>query len=223
MHIQHHSLKIPRSAHYFRTGPEREKIQAVWLVCHGYGQSAERFIKKFRFLDADKNLVLAPEGLSRFYWNDIRGEVVASWMTSKYREAEIDEHTQFLNVILKKELPSHSCPVFMIGFSQGTATIFRFLDRFRPVFQAVVIWSGKLPRDVNYQINSAYWSDKHLHYFYGNNDPYITPDLLQKETEFMRSLPVKTFIHPFEGEHRVYPEILKSVLAREILKSTNLL
>jgi hypothetical protein len=58
------------------------------LVTHGYGQLAKTFIRRFEPIMDAQTLVVAPEGLSRFYWGGFDGPVVASWMT---REDRLDE------------------------------------------------------------------------------------------------------------------------------------
>ena len=39
----------------------------IWIVVHGYGQQAKYFIRKFKPLQDEETLVIAPEGLHHFY------------------------------------------------------------------------------------------------------------------------------------------------------------
>ena len=83
--ISHH-LSVEKTARYFTMGEGKANCQYLWIVLHGYGQLASSVIKRFKTLDPDKHFVLAPEGLSRFYWGEgFGGKAVASWMTSEDR------------------------------------------------------------------------------------------------------------------------------------------
>ena len=64
--MQQKNISITKTARYFILGDASEKIEEVWFVCHGYAQLANYFIKNFEVLDNGKNLIVAPEGLSRF-------------------------------------------------------------------------------------------------------------------------------------------------------------
>jgi len=39
----------------------------IWYVLHGYRQSARRFLTQFESIASSDRLLVAPEGLSRFY------------------------------------------------------------------------------------------------------------------------------------------------------------
>ena len=81
-------IKVPKTARYFTIGNE-EQPDEIWFVLHGYAQLANYFIEKFRVLESKNILVVAPEGLHRFYWNGMSGRVAASWMTKEDRLTDI--------------------------------------------------------------------------------------------------------------------------------------
>src|ERR1700720_4770339 len=81
-------LKVPRSARYAIMGSLEAELTEVWIVCHGHGQLARRFLYRFLPLERPDRLFIAPEALSRFYLEPPRvGShaastlVGASWMT----------------------------------------------------------------------------------------------------------------------------------------------
>src|SRR2546425_5855384 len=84
--MQEHQFSTPRSARYFTLGSPQHAAD-VWLVCHGYGQLASRFLERFRPIAAERRCIVAPEGLSRFYLTESPAErrVGASWMTREDR------------------------------------------------------------------------------------------------------------------------------------------
>src|SRR5687767_2104602 len=105
--MQAHAITTARTARYYTAGAEtpagareanppgeREAhgpVREVWLACHGYGQLAGRFLAGLDAVRAPGRLLVAPEGLSRFYVDDRHERVGASWMTREAREDEIDD------------------------------------------------------------------------------------------------------------------------------------
>ncbi|WP_261990367.1 hypothetical protein [Hymenobacter sp. BT188] len=65
---QEHRLTVARTARYYQLGELTERTRHIWFVCHGYGQLAAYFIRHFAVLtEANDTVIIAPEGLSRFY------------------------------------------------------------------------------------------------------------------------------------------------------------
>ena len=89
--VHEHHLPVSRTARYYTLGDPGPGTRQVWVVCHGYGQLASRFLEKLRALDDGTRYLVAPEGLSRFYLSESPAErrVGASWMTREDRLAEI--------------------------------------------------------------------------------------------------------------------------------------
>src|SRR5690606_29110285 len=96
---------VPRTARYYTLGRAGPELGQVWFVCHGYGQLAARFIRRFRGLDNGRRLIVAPEALSRFYVGDHGGphgpesRVGATWMTREDRLREIDDYVRYLDLL----------------------------------------------------------------------------------------------------------------------------
>ena len=101
--MQEHRITVSRAARYFTLGRlERE----VWFVLHGYGQLAGRFLRHFDPIDDGSRLVVAPEGLSRFYVSENSAERVgATWMTKEDRLAEIDDYVRYLDAVYAAVTP----------------------------------------------------------------------------------------------------------------------
>lgn len=203
----HHTVKIEKTAHYYTLGKLSDQTQYIWLVCHGYGQAADRFIQKFRKLDLSQHFIIAPEGLHRFYWGGTSGTVVASWMTKKDRLHEISEHTTFLQDILLNYRADHH-GLIICGFSQGVATVTRYMDRFKPAFDYLLLWAGSFPRDINSQQWHDYTGIEKTHLFYGNQDELLTPELLEKEQKYFVDQGFSVVEHTFEGGHKVDSDLI---------------
>ncbi len=205
-----HSIKIPRTAHYYTSGEPGPNIRQFWLVCHGYGQLASRIIRKFSELDNNEHFILAPEGLSRFYWNNRTGQVGASWMTKQDRLEEIDDYVYYLSHLydhFRGQLPAE-VQINLLGFSQGVATQCRWLTKRQPDFHRLILWAGLLPEDIDYRPLKDYFSDKVLHFVYGHEDEYLTPDRLKWHEQFVAEQELKLQVHTFEGKHEIDRHLL---------------
>ena len=94
--MEEHHLAATRTARYFTLGGGAG-VHHVWFVLHGYGQLASALLRNFEGLANPSRLIVAPEGLSRFYVDPIasgpaaRRRVGASWMTREDRLIEIED------------------------------------------------------------------------------------------------------------------------------------
>ena len=120
-----HHLAVTRTARYYQLGELSAQTQRVWFVCHGYGQLAAYFSRHFTFLSAANpdTVIIAPEGMSRFYLQGNGGRVGASWMTSDDRLHEIADHIGFLNQLAAKILAECPTHVHVTGLGLQTYTL----------------------------------------------------------------------------------------------------
>ncbi|MCB0510674.1 MAG: phospholipase, partial [Bacteroidetes bacterium] len=61
-------ISVQRTARYFISKEMDEKVKQVIFVLHGYAQNADDFLASCSELASEEILLLAPEGLSKFYW-----------------------------------------------------------------------------------------------------------------------------------------------------------
>lgn len=214
--MKHHKFKVAKTAHYYTIGEISEKTQYFIIACHGYAQLAKHFIRRFDVLDDGKTFILAPEGLSRFYWKGVTGEVVASWMTKEDRLDEIEDYTNFLQSIYNsylEQLPDN-VKVILFGFSQGCATQCRWIMEKQPHFHNLILWAGAFPEDLDYRPQKAYFQTKNLHHIYGNEDQYLTPERIEMHNELILQNGLKVETHIFEGKHEVDRAVLKALFKK---------
>ncbi len=203
--INHYSIPVTRTAHYATLGEMGGHIKTLWIVCHGYGQLSKTFVRRFMPIMDEETFVIAPEGLSRFYWGGFDGPIVASWMTREDRLDEIDDYTKMLNQLYEQYVPEchEEVKIVLLGFSQGTATQVRWIMNAFPKFDHLLLWSGQLPEDLDYKPHMPYFEDKQLHFAYGDEDPFITPE----REKIMKDVIVESGLffqeYPFEGVHKV--------------------
>lgn len=131
----------------------------LWVALHGYGQVAERFVRRFRTLPglADgRRSVVAPEALNRFYVENRPGEhgpasrVGATWMTRADREREIQDYVGYLDSLLGHVSPDGSRAAHvLLGFSQGAETASRWAVLGARSPGSLILWGGGLAEDLD--------------------------------------------------------------------------
>jgi len=171
MEITEKKIEISRTGVYYKVGEDSSKRQ--WLCCHGYAQVADRMINKFDRLVAEGDKVVCVEGPNRFYWKGVRGNPVATWMTSRYRLDEIRDNNNYLNQVYQSEISRDSARV-LLGFSQGGTTIWRWIHEQRPEFDLFVNYAGWIPEDLDLKMLGDYLKGKKLIFIYGTRDEYLT-------------------------------------------------
>ncbi len=204
--ITAHTFPVQRTAHYYTIGVPNAQVRYVWLVCHGYGQLAQHFIRKFDTIAADADaLIIAPEGLSRFYTEGLSGRVGASWMTREDRLLEIADYCNYLSALYNNFITPlhHDVKIVLMGFSQGCATQLRWIMRDFPRFDYLLLWAGMPPEDLDYQSNISYFDNKEVHCIYGTGDPFLQEERLLTYQQLLDSLPFPIHTRTFEGAHTV--------------------
>ena len=216
--MEHH-LTVARTARYQQLGELSARTRRVWFVCHGYGQLAAYFVRHFAFLveNRDDTVVIAPEGLSRFYLQGNGGRVGASWMTRDDRLVEIDDQVGFLNQL--SSLVLAQCPaeieVIVLGFSQGTATVGRWLARapFRPAH--LILWAGGFPEDIAVEAAQKLLQGLPLSIIIGSDDAYISVAQAGQQQQALLQLGAAARLLTFAGKHELNRAILEELAAPE--------
>lgn len=209
-----HTLIVDKTARYFTSGILDKNTENVWIVCHGYGQLAEYFIKHFEVLDDGKTFVVAPEGLSKFYLDGVSGRIGAAWMTKEHRETEISDYLNFMNKlfgILFSDVDFSKVKLNILGFSQGGSTICRWLAQNTVKINKLILWAGIFPVDVDMKIHGPRFRTIPTTVIYGDKDEYL--DYLKPEDykKFLDETGITYNIVTFEGKHEMNSEVLKKV------------
>jgi predicted esterase len=202
--VQEHRITVSRIARYFTLGrADRE----VWFVLHGYGQLAAQFLRHFEPLDDGARLIVAPEGLSRFYLTDDPSErrVGASWMTREDRLTEIEDYVRYLDAVYEDVLRSvdrAKIKVTALGFSQGATTACRWTMLGASKLDRLIVWGGEVPSDVDPPRAAR------LMLVYGSRDEYFTPKVVAATEARLREQNVPYELVPFDGGHEIDAAVL---------------
>ncbi|TGE20100.1 alpha/beta hydrolase [Hymenobacter elongatus] len=204
---EEHQLTVSRTARYYQSGQLTAATRHVWFVCHGYGQLAGYFIRHFHILTRHhpETVVVAPEGLSRFYLNGTGGRIGATWMTREDRLAEIEDYIAFLNQLADTTLAACAADVrvTVLGFSQGAATVSRWLARahFRPL--RLILWAGAFPADMDFTVATHLVHQFPIVLVCGDQDEFISAAELAKQQAFLQRLGVEPELIYFAGKHEL--------------------
>jgi predicted esterase len=205
--MREHHLSVSRSARYFTLGSVDEP-RDVWFVCHGYGQLAARFLERFRTIERQDRLIVAPEALSRFYLTESPTErrVGASWMTREDRLSEIADYIGYLDAV-HGAVVRPAARVTVLGFSQGSATACRWVAIKSQRFDRLIVWGGEIPPDVD----PARLAGTRLTLVYGDRDEYFTPKIVTATQQRLRNGPVEYELVPFAGGHEIDDATLRAL------------
>lgn len=201
-----HNILVNRSATYYSLG-DISTAKTLWFVFHGYGMLAQYFIKKFEPIVDDSTCVIAPEGLSKFYVNGFPGKVGASWMTKDGREDEIKDYIQYLNQlytsVISKVTPD--IKVNLVGFSQGGATVSRWVENGNISFSNLILWSSVFPEDINFE---SIPTTVNTFILRGDNDQFATEQYVLDQKKIVDNSSLKYKFIEFKGGHNIPKEVL---------------
>jgi predicted esterase len=212
--MREHSITVARTARYFVLGDTSHSLREVWLVCHGYGQLAFYFLKTFEAIASDGRLIVAPEGLSRFYVRGFSERVGASWMTREDRLHEMEDYIKYLDAVCEQasaNLARGSLGITALGFSQGTATVSRWASRTSFRVGRLILWGGLLPPDLDLQNSRAAFENTRITSVVGNTDEFADTANLEKQHVRLAELGITHTITHFDGWHELNVNILKKL------------
>lgn len=203
---------VTRMARYFMLGNIHDGLKQVWFVCHGYGQLASYFLKNFEVLNNGTRLIVAPEALSRFYLTGFSGKIGASWMTREDRLQEVDDYVRYLNVLYEeifKQVERSAVKVYVLGFSQGSATVCRWVSRGSAKIDRLILWAGTLPPDLDLRAERMTLNKLKLSLVMGKQDEYANSSLLAQQQELLNRQTISYRLITFEGGHQLDAEVLR--------------
>ena len=218
--INEHHLAVRRTARYFALGDYSADVEEVWVVCHGYGQLAASFLRLFVPIAAPSRLVIAPEALSRFYLDRTPGatdsppRVGATWMTREDRDHEIADHVAYLDLLsesVRERLPvkpgdSTGTPrvrLRVVGFSQGVATVARWLAFGRTRADALICWAGSFPPDVDLTALADRLAGADVTFVAGDRDELATWTNAEAQVRRFLDAGIPARLVRFDGGHRL--------------------
>jgi predicted esterase len=211
-----HHLTVERTARYYTLGDPRSAPRELWIACHGYAQLAGRFLRALEPLDDGTRLIVAPEGLSRFYLESpgvphAQSPVGASWMTREDRLAEIDDYLVYLDALheqVRHEMRPEPLRTVAFGFSQGAATVSRWAARGDPCVDRLILWGSLLPHDLDLAACAGVLRAMEIVAVVGDADAHLPPAALAEQLDRLAAAGIPARLIHYPGGHRIEPEPL---------------
>lgn len=218
--MQEHQLTVGRTARYYTLGKMDRPVKQVWFVCHGYGQLAGRFLRSFDVIDDGTRLIVAPEGLSRFYLGGSTGEhgpdakVGASWMTREDRLSEIEDYVRYLDALYAEvfgRVDRSAVKLIALGFSQGAATVSRWISRGGARADRLVLWGELVPPDLDLEAAKQTLRALELSLVYGREDRFVTAEKIAEAEARLWSHGITYRLLTYDGGHELHDGVLQEL------------
>jgi len=215
--IQENHLQVQKTARYFSLGELTAATQSVWIVLHGYGYHGHFFLKRFESIASEKRFIVAPEGLSKFYKDGVYGKVGASWMTKEDRLHEIEDNIHYLEKLtdsIFEKIDRAAVQLNVVGFSQGGATMVRWLAESSYQVDNLVLWSTSIPHDFDYEKEARMFDGSKNFLIVGKQDEFLEWIKIDELREQITKSKIQIEEHWFDGKHEIRPEELEWLLAK---------
>lgn len=206
-------LVVPRTARYVVLGDDERPARELWIALHGYGQLAADFARAVSPVSGGGRVVVVPEALSRFYLQSpVRGGahltagIGATWMTREDRDAEIADQATYLDALLAHagaELAPAASVLRVLGFSQGVATMARWLARSAARPDHVIAWAGSWPEDVDPASVLKPNGSTRLTHVVGARDEILQPEWIEQTAARLAKATTRFERLSFDGGHRL--------------------
>ena len=199
-------ISIPKTHKYSQLGEFSEKTNTVWIVLHGYGMLSEFFIKKFECILNEKTVVIAPEGSNRFYLNNNYSRVGASWMTKVDKEKDIEDNISFIKTLYTKivdDIGHNNFKLKTLGFSQGGATLVRWIMSNSIKVDSLILWGSDIPKDSLTTQNKSRWSSINIKIVIGKKDEYISDENKKKVIDAVNAYGLSYKLIEYDGPHKI--------------------
>jgi predicted esterase len=211
-------IRTPRTARYYSTAELTAYTRELWIVCHGYAQLARYFIRPFAAISNAQRVVVAPEALSRYYFETAPGvhgpdaRVAATWMTREDRDHEILDYIEYLDNLAAHLVREAAADVRItaLGFSQGAATVSRWAARGSTPLHRVILWGSGLPGELEPAPDLLRGAD--LIVALGTSDEHINEAAVSRQEARLKQGGMQYRMHRYRGAHRVEADALVALL-----------
>lgn len=209
-------IQIKRHVRVYSNQSMHAGISEVWLLLHGYGMLAKYFMQKFEVMDSLHTLMIAPEAPSRFYIDKEYQRVGASWMTKEDRLLDIEEQYELLNQVYEIYIRPYAGRVRLnvLGFSQGVATAWRWLNHSGVSVHDFIAWAGMIPQEPIQNFKA-----ERLWLVYSKEDPLIPFLNPENSFDWLKKQEIPFEIFHYQGGHAIVEDALKELLTKLAVKT----
>jgi len=212
LNSQEHHITVTRTARFYTLGGLNQSTKDVWIVLHGHRQLAGKFVLQFKELADEGSFIIAPEGLMRSYMKGDSGDTGAIWMTKEDRDSDIKDYVNYLDKlfdeIVKPAKEKYNLNVNGLGFSQGAATLSRWLALGKSKINKAVFWCGYLAHDIDYS-KAENLRSADIKLVFADNDPYYDKDFYHTQGKLLSDAGIEFETTIFSGGHEISPKLVE--------------
>ncbi|MFQ5772635.1 MAG: alpha/beta hydrolase, partial [bacterium] len=110
-----------------------------------------------------------------------------------------------------KRVNRSAVKVFVLGFSQGVATVCRWLRQGRAKADQLILWAGTMPPELDAGVMRNMIQQRPLTLVTGKQDEFADPDRLIEEEKRLKEREIPYRLILFEGGHQIDSEVLKEL------------
>ena len=203
------TLKAP----FYKLNRLSDQTERVWFVFHGYGQLSKYFSRKFEHLDPNRNFLIFPQGLHKFYLPGHK-KVGASWMTKEDRLTDIDNQWAYLYAVWKtclSETDLTGKEIIFFGFSQGVATVSRYLHYSKLSINKLILWAGSFPIEFKTGDFDFLSAETKVEFIYGDDDEFYSVNQFEEKAIELKAILPQLQVKSFAGKHDLQKELLQQL------------
>ncbi|HRG87925.1 MAG TPA: hypothetical protein PLW44_02830 [Chitinophagales bacterium] len=201
-------LTVSKTARYYTAGELTGSTRHVWFALHGWGMNAKDFLASLEPLVNEEVFIVAPEALNRFYLKGSGGQVGATWMTKEDRLNEIKDYIAYLDSLYRHfadTIPPNAT-VTALGFSQGAATVTRWVHAGNCRIDNLVVFAGEVGPELLPLAADSGLKRTRNYFMCGTHDHIFTPPIVTEMKEKYREL---NFDYTdFTGRHEINTQVL---------------
>jgi predicted esterase len=133
-------------------------------------------------------------------------------MTSEDRDCEIADYVGYLDLLYDEvfsRVRRETVRLWLLGFSQGCATVARWAARGKVDPDRVVLWAGVLPPEMTREEAAVLSRHAPLTVVLGRQDEFANPELIAAQETRLKELGVAHDTVRFDGGHEIVPDVLR--------------
>lgn len=136
-------------------------------------------------------------------------------MTKEDRETDINDYVRYLDDLYDSVMREHigqDVRIRVLGFSQGVATVCRWMAQARSRADELILWAGVFPPDLDLTVNKRIFQRMRVRILVGDSDEYRDEESLSKEVEMLKEHDIPYEFQEFQGKHEIQETALKGLL-----------
>ena len=127
----------------------------------------------------------------------------------------IKDYVNFLDRVYDEvmtQVGNRNIQVNVLGFSQGTATVCRWLCQGKAKADNLIFWAGAFPRDLDLEVDKRVFRSMNNWIVVGDRDQFIEWSQVEEFEKLLRQQNIPHRMIKFSGKHEVRDEPLLQLL-----------